>query len=338
MYSESDIDAAVAAGALSADAASALREFVARTRATPAADEEQFRLLTGFNDIFVSIAIVLLLAAVNRLAGSAGSGAGAAAVAVLSWGLAEFFTRRRRMALPSIVLLLTFAGGIAGAVFLIFRPHLAITTHAIAGLAATTGAITAGAAYLHWRRFKVPITVAIGVVAGGCTVVALALDAAPSLARHVTPMIFLIGIAVFALALRWDASDRARTTRRSDVAFWLHLAAAPMLVHPLFALLGVTRATGSTTASAAIAIGIYLVLTLVALLIDRRALLVSALFYVLYAMVTVFQLVGGIDSGLALAGLAIGGLLVLLSAFWHPARRLLMPLVPTRIAASLPAV
>jgi hypothetical protein len=338
MYSESDIDAAVAAGALSADAASSLRDFVARTRATPAADEEQFRLLTGFNDIFVSIAILLLLAAVARLAGIAGSGIGAAAVAVLSWGLAEFFTRRRRMALPSIVLLLTFAGGIAGAVFLIGRPQFAITTHAIAGLAAASGAITAGATYLHWRRFKVPITVAIGVVAGACTIAALAFDIRPSLAQHLTPIIFLIGIAVFALALRWDASDRARTTRRSDVAFWLHLAAAPMLVHPLFALLGVTRATGSTLASAAIAIGIYLVLTIVALLIDRRALLVSALFYVLYAMVAVFQLVGGIDSGLALAGLAIGGLLVLLSAFWHPARRLLMPLIPTPIAARLPAV
>jgi hypothetical protein len=28
----------------------------------------------------------------------------------------------------------------------------------------------------------------------------------------------------------WDSSDRARLTRRSDVAFWLHLLAAPMIV------------------------------------------------------------------------------------------------------------
>ena len=40
------------------------------------------------------------------------SGASALAVAVTSWGLAEYFTRQRRMALPSIVLLLAFVGGV----------------------------------------------------------------------------------------------------------------------------------------------------------------------------------------------------------------------------------
>jgi hypothetical protein len=34
-------------------------------------------------------------------------------VAAAAWGLAEFFTRKRRMALPSIVLLLAFVGGVA---------------------------------------------------------------------------------------------------------------------------------------------------------------------------------------------------------------------------------
>ena len=36
-----------------------------------------------------------------------------AVVAVASWGLAEFFTRRRRMALPSLMLLFAFVGGVA---------------------------------------------------------------------------------------------------------------------------------------------------------------------------------------------------------------------------------
>ena len=33
-------------------------------------------------------------------------------VAATAWGLAEFFTRKRRMALPSIILLLAFVGGV----------------------------------------------------------------------------------------------------------------------------------------------------------------------------------------------------------------------------------
>ena len=66
MYSDSDLDAAVEQGALSASAAASFRAFVAGQRAAPAVDEEHFRLITGFNDIFVSIAIVLVLYVVFR--------------------------------------------------------------------------------------------------------------------------------------------------------------------------------------------------------------------------------------------------------------------------------
>ena len=51
MYSESDIEAAITSGALTPQAAAALRASVAASREAPAVDEESFRLLTGFNDI-----------------------------------------------------------------------------------------------------------------------------------------------------------------------------------------------------------------------------------------------------------------------------------------------
>ena len=76
-------------------------------RATPAVDEEHFRLLTGFNDIFVSIAAVILLVAVGwigntlppHIEASGPSPFAGLFVAGTAWGLAEFFTRKRRMAL-----------------------------------------------------------------------------------------------------------------------------------------------------------------------------------------------------------------------------------------------
>ena len=61
MYSQNDLDEAVASGALSAEAAAGLRNFVDRGRSLPMVDEEHFRLITGFNDIFVSIAAAILL-------------------------------------------------------------------------------------------------------------------------------------------------------------------------------------------------------------------------------------------------------------------------------------
>ena len=114
MYSDGDLDAAVAAGALSPEAAERFRAHVARQRVTPAADEEQFRLLTGFNDIFVSIAASMVLVAIAEFAWHGSPIEAAAGVALASWGMAEFFTRRRRMALPSILLLFGFTAGIAG--------------------------------------------------------------------------------------------------------------------------------------------------------------------------------------------------------------------------------
>ena len=63
MYTEDDLRGAVASGALSAEAADALRTHVRDARTAPATDEEHFRLVNSFNDIFVTIAAVLLLVA-----------------------------------------------------------------------------------------------------------------------------------------------------------------------------------------------------------------------------------------------------------------------------------
>ena len=167
MYSDEDLDSAAAAGVLTAEAVASFRAFAERSRAAPAADEERFRLLTGFNDVFVSIAVGLVLGAVGWLAGSISVALGGAAVAAVSWGLAEYFTRRRRMALPSLLLLLTFVGGM----FVAGVGTMTLTDDGVrfAGAAALAGA----AAFFHWRRFKVPITVAAGVAAALTTTLSL---------------------------------------------------------------------------------------------------------------------------------------------------------------------
>ena len=99
-------------GALTPEAAAALRDHVAARRAGPAADEEHFRLITGFNDVFVVAAAALVLGAVGWIGAKPDLALGGAGVGLASWALAEYFTRRRRMALPSIVFLLTFVGGV----------------------------------------------------------------------------------------------------------------------------------------------------------------------------------------------------------------------------------
>lgn len=336
MYSESDLDNAVRAGALTPEAASALRNHTATARSAPAVDEEHFRLLTGFNDIFVSIAIVLLLVAVAWIGGTISEPLAGAGVAAASWGLAEYFTRVRRMALPSILLLLSFAGGVAATlvgVMVVWNPDFTDQVDAL--IVAAIALATAAATWFHWRRFMVPITVAAGAVAVAASAGALIISGFSDPERAIPWVSLVAGLAIFALAMRWDMSDRGRTTRRSDVAFWLHLAAAPMIAHPIFHLLGVLD--GAIPASAAfIVIGLYIAFGLVALAIDRRALLVSSLAYVLFALSRLFENAGAVELGTAFTALIIGSALLMLSAFWHPARRLVVERLPEMWRDRLP--
>jgi hypothetical protein len=326
MYSESDLDGAVAAGAISRDAAVALRNYVAVNSRAPAVDEEHFRLLTGFNDIFVSIAIVLLLAAVAQIGQTIWLPLAGVAVAVSAWLLAEYFTRQRRMALPSILLLLAFVGGVAGSLIGLLvwsEPHLSDTVSALVG--SGIALVSAGAAWLHWKRFAVPITVAAGALALAGTIAALAVAAVPDAERGsvIYPVLLLCGIAVFALAMWWDMSDRERQTRRADVGFWLHLAAAPLIAHPVFQMLGVFN-NEISLATALTVLVLYLIFAFVALAVDRRALLVSSLVYVLYAMYSLFHTAGAVELAWAFTALVIGSALLTLSAFWHPVRRMVV--------------
>jgi len=349
MYSDADLDAAVGAGVLSADAVTKFRAFVSGQRASPGVDEEHFRLLTGFNDIFVSIAILLLLIAVGWLAHSVTSAFGGVAVAAVSWGLAEYFTRRRRMALPSILLLMGFANAVFYTGFVLLGGFTVTVDHpSPVPTIGVPAAIAVVAVYGHWRRFMVPITPAAGCIGLVAALVATFLSLVPAAKPFLSLFILLGGLGVFSWAMAWDMSDPTRITRRSDVAFWLHLTAAPMMVHPAFAMLGLaglgsyfTVAGASQTAdlgAAFVAVAIYLCLAVVALIIDRRALLVSALFYVLYAISTLFRAAGSLTLSLALTALVIGSGLLLLSAFWHSARAVVVKGVPTGIRARLPAI
>jgi hypothetical protein len=351
MYSDSDLEAAVAAGAISPESAAALRNYVADRSASPAVDEEQFRLITGFNDILVSIAAAILLVALAWIGSDFGlridhdgpSPISGVLVAAAAWGLAEFFTLKRRMALPSILLLLAFVGGVVEAVgislAMIVGPDAIENSKTLGGLVAAGGA-AAGAvvAWLHWRRFRVPITIAAGaasVVGLVMGLIASVLGQGANMGDIMLGFLLVLGVGVFLFAMWWDSSDPRRETRRSDVAFWLHLLAAPMIVHPVFKLLGLADGGGSA-AGALVVLALYVLFALTALAIDRRALLVSALVYVLWALTHLFQTAGGVELSFALTALVIGSALLLLSAFWHSARRAVVKPLPSGLQAKLP--
>ncbi len=337
-----DLEAAVQAGIIDTGTRDRLLAFVAhRTEGAAGPDNESFRLLTGFNDIFVTLACVLLLVAVASLLPGIVATAG---IAALSWALAEYFTARRRMALPSILLLLAFVGSVfaltvqllSGAEHWSLAARQAYSTGQVAALwapIAVAGGVAAAAAALHWRRFRVPITLAAG--AAGLAVLLAAVVGAVVPGR--TPLLLAMlagGLGIFALAMRYDMTDRERITRNTDIAFWLHLLAAPLIVHPIFALSGLAE-QGAGAAATLLVLLVYAGLTFVALAIDRRALLVSALAYVLYALQGLFE-AGQVAAGFGFTALILGSFLVMLSAAWGHLRHRLLGWLPAHWARRLP--
>lgn len=323
MYSESDLDEAAAAGAIPAAEVERLRRFQADRRRAPTVDEEEFRLVTGFNDVFVALAAIIALFAVGALGAAIAPALGAIAVAVLAFWLARTFTARRRMALPSIILLAAFVGGVFAAV-------------ASLGGGLLAAAAAAAAAWVHWRFYRVPITVSFGT--GFLAILFVSLFGRASATNdeiNFLAAMLVAGLAIFAVAMWWDRSDPGRITRRSDVAFWLHLQAATLIVHPLFWLTGL--ATGAVTTGGAIGVLlVYIAFSLVALAIDRRALLVSALAYVLFALGSLLLKAGASGFAVPMTALVIGSVLLLLSALWHQARRAFVRRLPATWRQWLP--
>lgn len=330
MYTDDDLQQAVDKEIFSQSAVEKFRTYIHQRDNTHVADEEGFKLITSFNDIFVVIACLLLLLSAAWVVQGISAPLALAVVALLSWGLAEFFVLRRKMALPAIVLLNTFVGSVfAGIVLLVGFPDE--KAFMVAGFVATL------AAWLHWRRFHVPITVAAGAATAVAFVLATLVLTFPSLKAYLNTMMFFGGIVMFMLAMRWDMADLRRVSGKSDVAFWLHLAAAPLIVHPVFSNLGIFEGS-QTPLDLVLVLGLYLVLTLVSLIIDRRAFMVSSLIYVLVALTELLDTYGLVGDSFAYVGVVIGFSLLLLSGFWHKARSVLVEQLPAQWQVRVPVV
>jgi hypothetical protein len=311
----------------------------------PAEDQEKLRFIAGFGDIFVVIGIVLFMGAAGYfLNASAGVTGLCVGLCALSWMLAELFSRYRRMAFPSIVLLGGFTVSaffaIALLLFRIFGEKLPLLGSmnltdrpGITGLSAlATGALV----WLHYQRFHVPITVAAGCGALALSAFAFLAALVPGMMAALGPwIVFAAGVALFLLAMRYDRSDLRRETRRTDIAFWLHLLSAPMLVHS-FVMAVFGSVTGASMSQATGLLAVFAVLALLALLIDRRAILVSALIYAGFAFGTLFRVTALADASVPATLLVLGGAVLALSAGWQPLRRALLVLMPQSLRATLP--
>lgn len=330
MYTDDDLNLAIKKDIFTQGAVDKFRKSMSSTKSTPIVDEENFKFVGGFNDIFVVIASCLLLFSSIYVLKPMNESLAFFCFVILSWGLSEVFILKRKMSLPAILLLVSFVGGS----FYLCQSFFSQITQQALIFGAAFAAISA---YCHWLRFRVPITVAAGALALIGFIIAVTMSAFPEAKTFILILVFACGVATFLLAMCWDASDIERVTQKSDVAFWLHLVSAPLVIHPMFLMLGISDES-QTLLNMSLVVVIYVLMTFISIAIDRRAFMVSALAYVLYALSSIISENNNVGYSFALTGVFMGTVLLLLSAFWQAARQQIMKALPLCIKKYLPVV
>jgi hypothetical protein len=350
MLDDDDVEAAVGAGVLTQAQADALRTFArerAKSSVAERADEERFRFMRGFNDVFFAIGVALFGGGIAIYATMARSVLVYIVAAGAMWALAELLVRRRRLVLPGIVIVLFFAGFVAAAIPADLGgvgSEIPSRANRLAVLLGTTEIIpfaikllcVALAASIFYLRFRFPFAL-LPAAAGSVAAFALAIGVYVSDTHLViTATLLVCGIAVFVAAMRFDLSDRQRVTLRSDNAFWLHVLAAPLLVHSLIELVAGDDINAVSSLSISV---VALLIAVVALIIDRRALLVSALVYV-GTVIGETLLRTSSDQALVLVAtlIILGGLVLTLGIAWAPLRRRIVSTLSPTLSNRLPPV
>lgn len=303
MYSQGEIDEAVAAGALAPEQAASLREFVSRRNVTPHNDEEYVRVYRGYNDLFITYACLFALVAVGWLGALVPIGGGGRTmgtgmipqlpllapllVTAASWGLAELFTRQRKTGLPSLLLATTFSFGAFVTLIMIIAP-LATSPQAIGLFMSVAAAIAALASWGYYQRFSVTIApaLAVGFGVGAIAIMLGSMFAtSPSGLQVLNVVILLVGIGVAVYAVTLDMKDPWRISDANEIGFWMHGVAATAIILPAASLLGLMDGIGTVLGGIAMII-LFVVLTLVGLIFNRK----------LYAAATIQPLLTGINA------------------------------------------
>ena len=320
-------------------------ELDAADAGSPVGDTETPRFVRGFHDVLITIGIVIVLA------GTWGMGNVYAALPVILI-LAEVLVRRQRLALPAVALTIAFVQWIAVVVALVLDTDGEAISPAVYALFYVLPFPILLAPF-YWR-YRVPLSLALllmtacglGLVAVFNGIIASTGDPGFILNHRTTTSVILLvaALALFALAMRFDLRDPARTTRNSDVAFWLHLGAAPALLYAMLSFVFIGDAAGFTVFSesagsreAFLVVAIVVMFMGVGLVIDRRAFVTSGLLSLGFAIYKLLEKTEMEIGVYVFSTLLIVGLVVLtIGVGWPWFRRGAVLVLPPALQAKLP--
>jgi hypothetical protein len=346
-FGPDDLRAAVAAGIVTeAQAAgiSVLAQSRAGTRDAQVAEDEPFEFFRGFSEIFIAVGLTILLSGILALLSWVGFTSGAFLVvplvmSVVVWWMAGYFTLKRRMVLPSMILAASFGIGICAFVLgWIGQGNFPNPRHM---LVYSSLSATVAMGIWYWR-FRLPVamflvglaclgalygmtlsTAVLFDLQGGSLGIGGLFDLRNSPDFAVATLIF--GIGSFLAGMWFDTRDPHRLGRHAATGFWLHLLAAPALVNTLaLTLYNIGGTVGILAVAAALAL-----IAVLALVIDRRSFLTAGIVYIALVISWAIRGEGDGSFGQWVAILLIlGAFITALGTWWVPLRARLMRVLP----------
>ena len=315
-------------------------------------DSEAPRFIRGFHDVLITIGIIVLLVGLWGLTGYYGP---LPAIVIL----AEILVRRQRLALPAVVLTIALVYWTFWVTVMYFGTQNAGGSGLMTSWIAIALPFPPLLALYYWR-YRVPLSLAmllfslftlllaavfylIGLATGASNVV---LDY-PLLSLGI---MFAAALGAFAVAMRFDLSDPNRRTRRSDVAFWLHLATAPALLYTAILLIFQLEAGNSDTffinstehggyPQALIIVAVVVIMMLIGLIIDRRAFVTAGLMSLGVAIGAILrQNNAGFDKVSFIVLMIVGLIVLVIGVGWPHLRRTVVRLLPASVQRRLPAL
>ncbi|MEC9343556.1 MAG: hypothetical protein VYD64_06890 [Pseudomonadota bacterium] len=311
---------------------------------TPAEESEAPRFVRGFHDILITIGVIAALAGLGGL-GSVWLMLPAIIV------LAEILVKRQRLALPAFALTIAYSSSVLTLALMLLEGW-----HEQSGpLLAGTLLVLAQPLFLlpYYWRYRVPVALALTIMGGFALALMLIVSLLAAMLGTDNPLVThplivkLLALAaaagLFVLAMAFDMRDRHRVTRRSDVAFWLHLGVAPALMWSVFALTmgdageSIWWAGDPGAREALTAVVVIAAMMLVGIVIDRRAFVTSGLISLGVALAVLARQTE-IEYGqlTAIAVLSVGLIVLVLGTGWLVLRRRLLTLLPERLRDTLP--
>ncbi len=216
----------------------------------------------------------------------------------------EWLIARRRLVLPGIAIVISILYFASRLIDFSFTNSLLTDTAVLTSLATVF--------YLRYRFPFAVLAIGIGIITLLNSLLSVELGQLQSLFA-------VYGLLIFIIAMWFDSLDTKRETYLSDTAFWLHLLAAPLFVHAVMSSL---LMTANPIASKEILIIVFFIsFFLLALYVDRRALLVSSFSYAVYALTKLSNnATYQIENKTFLLFITLGILIIFFGANWHKVR------------------